>query len=71
MEWIIKEILENVLLLIIVLIASGVAYFIKQLIDRGALEKKEHLVAIAIKFAEQVYKDYDGERKYNEAVALV
>lgn len=68
MEVFLKSILENVLLLIAVLAASGVAYFIKQNIDKEIVEKKKDLVAIAVNFAEQAYKGYDGERKYIEAV---
>ncbi len=68
MELLLKDILENLLLSLMILIASGLSYVIKQYIDKSKLEQKKELVAIAIRFVEQVYKSYNGEQKYNEAV---
>ncbi|GED72727.1 hypothetical protein BRE01_64290 [Brevibacillus reuszeri] len=78
MELILKDILENLLLSISILLASGVSYWIKQKVGKSKIDKfmatldqKKELVSIAIKFVEVAYKDLDGEVKYSKAVEWV
>lgn len=71
MEELLKNILENILLSIGILVGTWVSYYIKRYIDKSKFEQKKELVAIAVRFVEQAYKDYHGEEKYNKAVHWV
>ena len=74
MEGMIVDLLYNVLVLLATIAAGlAVAWLKKRLGVEGLnrvkaeLETKQELATLAVRFVEQVYRDYKGEEKYNKA----
>ncbi|WP_064198958.1 phage holin [Brevibacillus brevis] len=71
MDTLIKDIFENLLLIVTVLVATGASYIIKRNIDLSKFRDKKELVEIGVRFVEQAFKDYGGEQKYEEAIKWI
>jgi LL-H family phage holin len=65
------EFLKPIFLAIAGFFGYQVAILIKRYVDKQTLAQKQELVAIAVKMVEQMYKELDGEEKYNKAVEWV
>lgn len=71
MEYLTITMIENILVILVTLFTGFiVAYLHKKLGVEGVqkvkleLELKQELAKLAVKFIEQVYRDYDGREKY-------
>lgn len=62
------EFITPIVLAVAGLLGYLTAKFLKQYIDKNTFEQKKELVDIAVRFVEQVYKNYNGEQKLNEAI---
>ncbi len=67
-------IIENLLIVIITLAAGFAVAFIRKKIGTEGMQKielelslKQELAMLAVRFVEQVYKDFKGEEKYSFA----
>lgn len=74
MDGLIMTVIENILIILITLAAGFiVAYIRKRLGVEGMLKieaelaLKQELAALAVRFAEQAFRDLKGEEKYNRA----
>lgn len=65
------NIFENLLELLSILVASGLLYIIKKYAGKFNFDNKRELVDIGVRFVESVFKNYGGEKKYEEAVKWI
>ena len=74
MESLIMAIIENILIIIVTLVAGFIIAYLRKKIGVDGMQKiglelalKQDLAELAVKFVEQVYKDFKGEEKYTMA----
>lgn len=74
MEALIMAVVENLLIIIVTLVAGFVVAYLRKRLGVEGMQRieaelalKQELAELAVRFAEQVYKDYKGEEKYTAA----
>jgi len=70
----IMTIIENIMIILVTLAAGFIVAFIRKRIGTEGMQKvvlelalKQELAELAVKFAEQVYRDFKGDEKYTMA----
>lgn len=74
MESLVMAIIENLLIIIVTLVAGFVVAYLRKRLGVEWMQKielelslKQELAELAVKFVEQVYKDFKGDEKYTMA----
>jgi len=74
MESLVMAIIENLLIIIVTLVAGFVVAYLRKRLGVEGMHKialelslKQELAELAVKFVEQIYRDFDGEEKYTMA----
>lgn len=74
MDALIMTIIENIMIILVTLAAGFIVAFIRKRIGTEGMQKvvlelalKQELAELAVKFAEQVYRDFKGDEKYTMA----
>lgn len=74
MQNLVMSVVENILIIIVTVAAGYAVLYLRKRLGLEGMQKiekelamKQELALLAVRFAEQVYKDYKGEEKYNQA----
>ena len=74
MDNLIMVVLENILIILVTLLAGYAVAFIRKRLGVEGMQKieselavKQELALLAVRFVEQAYRDLHGEEKYNQA----